>query len=663
MNDATLYHLAECAGLSRTWHDVFGTGHDVTPDTLRALLTALGLPAASESACHDAVAVLEAETRRLPKLLTTSVDADIVLEYAGGVVRVVLDDGTAYESNPHDIGDGKVRIERIARPGYHQIYLGERAIDVAVAPSRAFTVQDALHCRGRSGKVWGLAAQVYGLVRKNDGGIGDFAALASFVRSAGGHGADAVAISPIHALYASEPGHYGPYGPSSRIALNPVYAGVDCAEPPLTADGLIDWRVSAPLRYAALRAAFAHDRNNPDFATFQTTAPRAIRLHAWFEAIVTHQLAIGAGRDWRSWPAVLRDPTTLEVTSLVAECHEDVAFHLYAQWRASTSLKAAQRAAIDADMAIGLIADLAVGADPAGSDAWSRPSEVLRGASVGAPPDEFNRRGQNWGLTAFSPRGLRQSGFSALRDMLAAALEPAGGVRIDHAMGLSRLWIIPDGGEAKDGCYLRYPFDDMRRIVMLESFRHQGIVVAEDLGTVPHGFRDSLAASGLAGMSILWFERDGDRFIPPSAWRADTAALTTTHDLPTIAGWWRGTDIGWRDRLGLAGEDAGKRAHDRECLWSACLESGAGQGAMPAPEAGDAIADTLAVHIATAASDLVILPIEDALALDEQPNIPGTIDEHPNWRRRLPSEAASILDQSKVAMRLAALDRRRKQIC
>ncbi|MGC9269656.1 4-alpha-glucanotransferase [Acidiphilium sp.] len=660
MSEEALYDLAERAGLSRRWHDVFGTAHDVTPTTLRALLTSLGHDASSEAACHEAIAVIEAERHQPANLLTGTIGATISLAHQPGSVRIMLDDGTAYDSFAEDIGGGHVTISAITRSGYHKLLIGDQVIDLAIAPARAFTMRDALDRRGRGGRAWGLAVQVYGLVRDHDGGIGDFAALAQFAADAGRRGADAVAISPVHALYASEPGHYGPYGPSSRIALNPVYAAVDCPPAPDTPDGLIDWRESSPLRYGALRSAFARDQDNPAFLAYQSTAPAAIHLHALFEALVAHQRAIGAGRDWRLWSEPLRDPTSAEVARLAAVNRDERNFHLYAQWRARTDLACAQRAAVDSGMAVGLIADLAVGADPAGSDAWSRPTEVLRGASVGAPPDEFNRRGQNWGLTAFSPRGLRQSGFSALRDMLVSALEPTGGVRIDHAMGLSRLWVIPDGGEAKDGCYLRYPFDDIRRLVILESQRHSGVVIAEDLGTVPQGFRESLASSTIAGMSILWFERQGDRFMPPSTWRADTVALTTTHDLPTVAGWWRGTDIAWRDRLGIAGEDADKRAHDRHCLWGSCIESGAGQGAMPDPENADAIADVVVNHVATASSDLVILPVEDALALIEQPNIPGTIDEHPNWRRRLPGVAGSMLDQPAVAARLSALDQRRK---
>ncbi|HEX7391307.1 MAG TPA: 4-alpha-glucanotransferase [Acidiphilium sp.] len=491
--------------------------------------------------------------------------------------------------------------------------------------------------------------------------MGDFAALASFADSAGRRGADAIAISPVHALFAGDPGHYSPYAPSSRIAINPVYAPVDCQDAPTTGpDDLIDWSAGVALRHEALRAAFTRDRDNPGFHDFLNSKADVLRHHAVFEAISTHRQKMGLGSDWRCWPVAFRLPSSEDVHRFIGQNRDDVAFHLYAQWRVRSGLRDAQKAARDSGMAIGLIADLAVGVDPAGSDAWSRQDEMLGGVAIGAPPDEFNRRGQNWGLTTFSPRGLRKSKFSALRDMLAAAFMSTGGVRIDHVMGLARLWLIPEGAEPGEGCYLRFPFDDMRGIVMLESARHRGIVLAEDLGTVPGGFRETLAESGFSGMSVLWFERDGDRFIPPAHWRAEAVAMTTTHDLPTVAGWWRGTDVAWRDRLGIAGEGAEKRVWDRGCLWSACRESGAAAGDMPAPGDGDAIADAVITHVATARSALVILPAEDILALDEQPNIPGTTDEHPNWRRRLPDDAATVLEQPRVADRLARLDRARR---
>ena len=674
MSDEALHELAGRAGLTTVWHDVFGSEQHVAPATLRAVLAAIGLPGATEAECRDSIAVLDAEAAHPPRLATADRGAAVECAGAPGRFRVEFEQGGSVEGIAADAGFGRVRLPAIETPGAHRLLLGDAEIDLIVAPDTALPIAEAAlrahHERsGGTGpaaeatRLWGLAAQVYGLVRKGDGGVGDFEALAQLAESASRHGADAVAISPVHALFAAEPRHYGPYAPSSRIALNPVYAPVELSDVPLPPDGLIDWPEATRRRYAALRAEFAVRRNDPDFIAFLRDAPSALRRHAVFEAISLDRIARGEDRDWRRWPAELRDPDGDAVRRLAETLDDEVTFHLYAQFRAASGLAEAQRRARDAGMAIGLIADLAVGADPAGSDAWSRPNEVLRGLSVGAPPDEFNHKGQNWGVTAFSPRGLVASGFAAFRDLLGAAFGPAGGVRIDHAMGFARLWVVPNGAEASEGCYLRFPLNDMLRILAHDSRHHGGIVLAEDLGTVPAGFRDHLAARQILGMSILWFERRNGGFAPPRDWRRETAAMTSTHGLPTVAGWWRGTDIDWRERLGMSGEDNVARDAGRGALWQVFRDSGAvDAGApQPPPEAGATVADAAARHLGTASGPLAILPVEDALALTEQPNLPGTIDTHPNWRRRVPGEASDILDAPDVAVRLAGLDKARRR--
>jgi 4-alpha-glucanotransferase len=337
-----------------------------------------------------------------------------------------------------------------------------------------------------------------------------------------------------------------------------------------------------------------------------------------------------------------------------------VAFHAFLQWRTETSLQAAQAAAKAAGMPIGVIADIAVGTDSAGSDAWCRPKEMLHGLSIGAPPDLYNTSGQDWGVTTFSPRGLVQEGFSAFIDMLRSTLRHVGGVRIDHVMGLARLWVVPHGMSAAQGAYIHFPFDDMLRLVKIESRRHRAVVVGEDLGTLPEGFHERLRDAGLAGMRVLWFERDGTRFRPPQHWSHDAVAMTSTHDLATVAGWWQGRDLDWRGKVGTKGEDEDTiRNHDRAALWDAFRASGSAHGEMPGIQDGAAAADAAAAHIGHAACTLAILPMEDALALPEQPNLPGTIDEHPNWRRRLAAPADALLRRPDVASRLAALHQAR----
>jgi 4-alpha-glucanotransferase len=330
------------------------------------------------------------------------------------------------------------------------------------------------------------------------------------------------------------------------------------------------------------------------------------------------------------------------VAEFAREHHDEVEYYLFLQFLTSQSTAAAQAAARQAGMHVGLIADLATGMDPSGSDAWSAPDNVLIGLEIGAPPDLINNVGQGWGLTALSPTGLQRDGFASFIAMVRANMAHAGGVRIDHAMGLMRLWVIPERAPPTEGVYLRYPMEDLLRLIALESYRNRCIVVGEDLGTVPHGFREHLRQRGISGMQVLWFERDWGGFMPPERWRNDALAMTTTHDLPTVAGWWRGRDIVWRTELapGVSKSDPATewrtREDDRRALWNALRNARCVDGDEPPPEYPDEVVTGTLAYVGKTPARLAVAAVEDVLALTEQPNLPGTIDEHPNWRRRLP---------------------------
>jgi 4-alpha-glucanotransferase len=583
-------------------------------------------------------------------LITADIGAPIVITGEPGPFRIVLEDGTAFDGHAEDAGDGRIRLPPIDRDGYHRLEIAQHETTIAVAPARCWTIAEATAGR----KVWGLAVQLYGLRRHGDGGLGDLAALRDLATEAGSQGAAAIAISPIHALFTANPGHFSPYAPSSRIRLNVLHAEPPPLDIPDRDDALLDWTTAAPPRIAAFRKVF--DPNDAALAEYRRAQGTPLERHARFELL--H--ALHASHDWHTWPSELHNPDSPAVARLAAEHADEVAFHAFLQWRTELSLHAAQAAAREAGMPIGLIADIAVGADPSGSDAWCRPTEMLHGLTVGAPPDLINTSGQDWGVTTFSPRGLIRQGFSGFLDMLRSTLRHAGGVRIDHVMGLARLWVVPRGMSAASGAYIHFPLDDMLRLVRMESRRHRAIILGEDLGTLPDGFRERLQDAGLAGLRVLWFERDGMRFLPPQHWSHDAVAVTSTHDLPTVAGWWQGRDLEWRARLSMESEDeATIRNHDRVALWDAFRASGAAAGEMPGPQDGTPAADAAAAHIGHAACGLALLPIEDALALPEQPNLPGTIDEHPNWRRRLAAPADALLRRPDVASRLAALHQAR----
>ena len=539
--------------------------------------------------------------------------------------------------------------------------IDDREVVLAVAPRRCHTIDDAVP----DARLWGIAAQVYSLRHHGDGGIGDAAGIAALADAAGSRGADALALSPMHALFGADPSCFGPYSPSTRLFLNPLHAsaalvfgeahvadvlraeGLGETFERLEAQPLIDWPAAAHAKHRLLRALFEQfiDADGPlrlDFASFRADGGELLAQHAVFETLHAANSAAGVG-DWHRWPKDLRDPASPAVAVFAASHEQEVLFHCFLQWLADRSLAIAQGRARAAGMRIGVIGDLAVGMDPNGSHAWSRQADVLAGLSIGAPPDLFNPRGQDWGLTGFSPRALTAGGFAPFLATVRAALRNAGGVRIDHVMGLTRLWLIPQGADPADGAYLAYPLGDLLRLLALESQRHGAIVVGEDLGTVPGGFREELEIAGLHGMRVLWFERNGQEFSPPDAWDHDAIAMTSTHDLPTVAGWWHGSDIATRAECGRLGvgvnvaDVAAERATDRGVLWQAFVRAGAAGGDPPPLDdtqpAVDAALEFVAVHL-----------VADLPAADRGPDR-GRRAAKPAGNDRRASELAAAIDR------------------
>jgi 4-alpha-glucanotransferase len=664
MSDESLIRLAQAAGISTSWKDVFGKTHDVAAPSLRAVLRAVDLPADSDAEIADSLVRATSAPTILPPLVTADAGYTVTLPAAAARYSLTLEDGRIFDGYARE-SQSSCAIPPILEPGYHRLLLGDAETLLAVAPQRCFTVPEAVSAP----KSWGLAAQLYALRRRGDAGIGDFAALAALAAPAAALGAQALAISPVHAQFSADLHRFSPYAPSSRTALNVLHGVVDQGNAALEDLKLVDWPAASAFRLQRYRQMFAQAQRDPAqraaLDAFTQAHGERLRVHALFEALHAHFF----GSDtrlwhWRSWPEPFRSPQGAGARAFAETQAEEVAFHTWLQFHADRGLADAQKACRDAGMGIGLISDLAVGTDSGGSQCWSRQEETLLGLTVGAPPDLLQRDGQNWGLTAFSPRGLVANGFGTYREMLHTALAHAGGMRIDHAMGLNRLWVIPDGASGAEGAYLGFPERDLIRLIALESQRHRAIVLAEDLGTVPDGFQDRLREAGIAGMRVLWFERGQDaHFIPPAHWTPRAAAMSSTHDLPTLAGWWRGHDLEWRKKLGqVADAEAAhaERAHERALIWQAFQHSGAAQGAPPAKDDAAEFANAACVHIGRSACELVMLPLEDALALVEQPNLPGTTDEHPNWRRRLDGDAENTLDGAATKARLAALQSSRQ---
>lgn len=645
MVEATLSELAQRAGVSETWIDETGVTRTVDPDVLRATLAAVGYPCRTGGEIAESMQRISINADRLPPLITASVGLAEVMPawLPTGPAQLALESGSVVDIAIAAMPDGRTRLPRIAEPGYHRLRVGAVETTVAVAPPAAH----GLDARAR---LWGLAAQLYALRRDGDFGIGDLGGAADLARAAAAAGASALALSPIHAMFAALPEQSSPYSPSNRLFLNPLLADPGEAPPQPAAEsgGLIDWPNAARRKLAFFRSLF--DRWAPDaaFEAFRRSRGEDLERHAAFE--VTHGRRVAADPadgDWRRWPAELRDPQSAAVAR---SGDREVLFHVFLQWLASRSLARAQASARDAGMRVGLIADLAVGIDPRGSGAWSAQPDMLAGLSIGSPPDAFNPAGQSWGLTTFSPTALAARGFEPFLKTVRAVLRDVGGVRIDHIMGLQRLWVVPDGAPRGSGAYLAYPLRDLLRLIALESQRHRAIVIGEDLGTVPSGFRQKLKRHGLMGMSVLWFERRrGASFAAPSTWRAETIAMTSTHDLPTVAGWWSGTDLKVRagaferDRIAMAGLSE-RRQVDRVTLWRAFRRAGITDRPPPPPDVTAPAVEAALRFVGRTPCPLALVPIEDLLGLVDQPNLPGTTTEHPNWRRRLDRSGAELLD-------------------
>lgn len=710
-----LERLATRAGFSVRWEDAHGREQRVPHDTLAALLAALGLPCGTRDEAAQSQAALDAELAAsvLPPLLTAECHRAISLPRPAAKpnsrYRIELESGGAIEGRLSAPGGEPAMIAPVAEPGYHTLLIDDAQVRLAVAPRRCHTVDDARRAgavntkanaadNARHAALWGIGAQLYSLRRDGDGGLGDYTALATLAAQSARRGADALAVSPTHAMFSADPSKFSPYSPSSRLFLNVAYidpaavfgaqaaeraldaAGVRAAWAALENEPLIDWPRALSLRLAVLRSLFesfcAHERTGAtalaaDFSAFCIRGGRPLEDHARFEALDAYEREHHGRMHWREWPAGLTDPRGKAVEAFAEAHRHEVDFHLFMQWLAARGLDQAQQAAREAGMAIGLVADLAVGCDGAGSHAWSYRADMLQKVSVGAPPDLFNQAGQAWGLTTFSPRAMRNQGFTAFIDMLRASFAHAGGLRIDHVLGLQRLWLVPEGAQAKDGAYLNYPFADLLRLIALESSRHEAVVIGEDLGTVPPGFRERLAQHGLIGMRVLWFEREpnGHGFLPPRQWDDHSLATTTTHDLPTVAGWWQGHDIDWRHRIGQTaprrdGRDPvavakDERAVDRDALWAAFQRAGVAPHGTSAPPPDQPPIDEALAYVSSTPAPLAVYPLEDLLGTIEQPNLPGSIDEHPNWRRRLAASLDVLFADAGFNDRLLALSRLR----
>jgi len=693
-NASNLDRLAALAGIEPSYWDAWGNHHEVSEETRRSLLQSFGIAEHSDTAVEASLSALEEEPWRhpLPPTLVLHegkiphipvvLPADLFSE----ALEWVIDEerGTRIEGRllPSDTPplearrvDGRLLERRLIElsstlpPGYHRLSLPELA-DIPTTSLIATPMRCHLpRSLSDGGRRWGVSAQVYSLRSRTNWGMGDLTDLGALVETSARLGAATVGINPLHALFPDDPELAAPYLPSSQLQLNPLYLDIstlpDLAECEAARDLLgsgpfaaavagaratdsVDYAAVARLKGPVLELLFQSFRRlhlatgsarAAAFARFQAEGGEPLHRFAVFQALTE---SFGHRR-WPRWPSAYRRPDSEEVARFALRQRERVEFFEYLQWQTDLQLATASERASRAGMSVGLYRDLAVGVAGDGADAWSEQQLIVQGLSIGAPPDSFSPLGQSWGSAPLHPHRLPETGYARFIATLRANMRHAGALRIDHAMGLQRLFLIPAGAPPETGAYVRYPFEDLVGILTLESRRNRCVVVGEDLGTVPEGFRDRMGEAGALSYRVFYFEKEGDRFRRPDEYPHLALACPTTHDLPTIKGYIEGRDLALRLQLRLfASEQAQRTAseerdHDRRLLTEA-LEA---EGLLPpGASLGDptrlpALIDAIHGYLARSSACLFVAQLDDLLNETDQINLPGTVFEHPNWRRKL----------------------------
>ncbi len=699
--------LSELAGILPDYYDIWGKRHEATETTKRALLAAMGV--ITDAAPDIGSAVLRSETaiwdEHLPPVHICLVDQPVEVicrlpELASGQThtwRITLENGdelggefspAALERTSSHVDNNAVLIAvplilpALSETGYHRLVIGLAGTVLAdctliVCPPAAY-FPPAL-ADGK--RIWGLSIQLYGLRTRNNWGLGDFADLMPALDWAAKSGASLIGLNPLHALFPHNPQHCSPYSPSSRQFINVLHINVEAAPEFLECKAaqkhvatdafkstlaalkqadLVDYRGVAEAKFTVLGMLYQHFREQhlvkntahaAAFLEFQEQAGEDLRLFALYNALQEHFYAQDSALwGWPVWPQAYQSHSSPEVAAFALDHAERVEWHLWLQWQADEQLKAACLHADECGLSIGLYQDLAVGVDKGGAETWIHRDLYALDCRIGCPPDDFNLLGQDWGLPPWIPQKLRAAAYRPYIAMLRANMKYAGALRIDHVMGLMRLYWIPPDMKGDAGAYLAYPFRDLLAIMALESHRNQCIIVGEDLGTVPDEARHALHELGVLTYRLFYFERQQDGHFMPPAWYPEQALVAaSTHDLPTLAGYWKGRDIEVRTELNQFPNDAARdnqiagRREDKARLLADLAREGLLPDDIPTnpdaiPELTPTLLHAILRYIARTPARIALIQAEDMLGLEQQANLPGTVDEHPNWRRKLPLE-------------------------
>jgi 4-alpha-glucanotransferase len=669
----SLVELARRYGIATGYWDWIGQYVLVSEPTLVAVLAALGVAAGTEQERNAALAAhLRSHwARPMPGTIvarsgaptrfwahvTHGDPAEVWLRLEDGTVRrgvQQVDNFTPpFELDGRWVGEASFLLPNDLPLGYHRVHLRSDDSETSTA---LIVTPDWLGLPERLGarRAWGLAAQLYSVRSRQSWGVGDLTDLADLAAwSASRHGADYVLVNPLHAANLTVPMEPSPYLPTSRRFVNPMYLRVEAI--PEFADLRGRGRVRR-LRSEVQRRAGALDAIDRDAAWAAKHAalkvlhqvPRSAGRELVYEAFREREgralddfatwcvLAETYGGDWHQWPDSVQHPSADGVAAFVKKNSEAIDFHRWLQWQLDEQLAAAQSQAVRAGMAMGIMHDLAVGVHPNGADAWALQDVLALGVTAGAPPDEFNQLGQDWSQPPWRPDRLDEQEYEPFRALIRAVLRHAGGVRIDHIIGLFRLWWIPEAAHPTHGTYVRYDHDAMIGIVALEAHRAGAVVVGEDLGTVEPWVRDYLLLRGLLGTSILWFELDGDGAggpLPAERWREYCLSSVTTHDLPPTAGYLAGDHVRLRESLALltrpVDDELDYDRAEREAWMAELRRVGLLEDGSDDPEQ---VVVALYRYLCRTPSRLLGVALTDAVGDRRTQNQPGTTDEYPNWR-------------------------------
>lgn len=638
-----LVELGRICGIYPNFINLEGETCPTNPETLRALIRANGLAIGTDHELFETLGDLRTETaqRALPLDIVVPCDEIATIDCAHPTQwHIVL------EGSETVFVEGKCegQIHLPAFPaGVHDLHVRwgktSQQSNVIAAPARAPSLHDVA---GRT-RTWGIVAPLYGLRSDSNRGLGNFEDLARLGEMLGARGVGFLGINPVHALGWSDEATISPYSPTHRGFLNTNHISIDqiphvsaSAASKGDTSGLIDYDVFGRQHRAALRAAFVEFKSMASKATiadlhdFTQTGGSALNDFALFESLTEKM-----GSDWQNWPEHLRSPAKARTSNPTV----DIEFHIWLQWLATRQLAEAQRRSKTSGMALGLYLDLAVGARLDGAEAWGAGDTLATGVSLGAPPDQLSPAGQNWQLAAYAPRKLAAQKYQPLRQVLRQAMRNCGVLRIDHALGLNRSYWIPENGAP--GGYIRQPFQSLMAIIAIEAQRAETVIVGEDLGLVPDGFRDTMTSKGLYSYTVVQYEKtDSGTFRKARDLRTQSLACFGTHDTPTVKGFWEADDIGWWHRLGWIDATGKAEAEEQRGAEKAAL-MGVKVSELHSFDSSD-LADRVHGDLAHGPTALVAVQLDDVIGVKEAQNLPGTIDEHPNWRRKLPVSVSEL---------------------